>query len=58
VLVASEKFLVTVNAFRFIIMNSLFVPSAPLFILLAVSGYSMLWTNLYFRPASPKLVPA
>jgi hypothetical protein len=55
---ASENLRVIVTAFALIAMNGLYQPSGALFALLAVSAYSILWTNLYFRPASPKLVPA
>jgi hypothetical protein len=55
---ASENLRVIVTAAALIAMNSLYQPSAALFALLAVSAYSILWTSLYFRPSSPRLVPA
>lgn len=55
---ASENMRVIVTAFALISMNALYQPSAALFALLAVSSYSIFWTNLYFRPSSPRLVPA
>ena len=55
---ASENLRIIVTASALIAMNSLYEPSAALFTLLAVSAYSILWTSLYFRPNSPRLVPA
>jgi alkylglycerol monooxygenase len=55
---ASENLRVIVTAFALVAINSLYQPSAALFGLLAVSAYSILWTSLYFRPSSPRLVPA
>jgi sterol desaturase/sphingolipid hydroxylase (fatty acid hydroxylase superfamily) len=50
---ASENLRVIITALALIALDSLFQPSATLFALLAVSTYSILWTNLYFRPRSP-----
>ncbi|MDI1240445.1 MAG: sterol desaturase family protein [bacterium] len=55
---ASENLRVLVTAGALISMNALYQPSAALGALLAVTAYSILWTNLYFRPAGPKFVPA
>jgi hypothetical protein len=39
-------------------INGLFQPSLLLAALVAVSAFSFIWTNLYFRPGSPKLATA
>jgi hypothetical protein len=55
---ASENLRVIVTAFALIIMSDLYQPSPALFALLAVSAFSIVWTSLYFRPSSPRLITA
>jgi hypothetical protein len=47
-----------VTAAAVIAFNQLFQPSGLLFAVIAVSAFSFIWTNLYFRPGSPKLATA
>ncbi len=54
----SENIRIFVTAFAVIIFNDLYQPSGLLFALLVVSAYSLIWTNLYLRPGSPKLAAA
>ena len=54
----SENLRVLVTAAALIVYNEMYQPSGWLFVLIAVSGFSLLWTNLFFRPKSSKLVPA
>lgn len=54
----SENLRIVVTAATVIAFNGLYKPSGFLLALLAVSAFSIIWTNLYFRPASPKLLPA
>lgn len=54
----SENLRILVTAVALVAFNELYEPSAYLFALICVSGFSILWTNLFFRPGSPKLVPA
>ncbi len=54
----SENIRIFATAFSFILFNDLYQVSGSLFVLLAVSAYSLIWTNLYLRPDSPKLVAA
>jgi hypothetical protein len=51
----SENLRVAATAFAIIAFNGLYQPSAFLFIVLAVSLFSFVWTNLYFRPGGPTL---
>lgn len=54
----SENVRIIVTAAALIAFNKIVEPSAALFAIIAVSAFSMFWTNLYFRPSSRKLVPA
>jgi len=54
----SENLRIVAAAFAIIAFNELYQPSVFLFAVIAVSAFSFVWTNLYFRPASPKLLPA
>ena len=54
----SENLRIAVTAFAFISFNSLYRPSTFLFAILAVSLFSFVWTNLYFRPGSPTMQTA
>ena len=54
----SENIRIVVTAAAVIAFNQLFQPSGLLFAVIAVSAFSFIWTNLYFRPGSPKLATA
>lgn len=54
----SENARILVTAAAFVAFNELYEPSFILGGLILVSGYSLIWTNLYFRPNSKTLVPA
>ena len=49
---------VVATLYAIITFNQLYQPSAMLFAVIAVSLFSFVWTNLYFRPSSPKLATA
>ncbi|HQX56080.1 MAG TPA: sterol desaturase family protein [Pyrinomonadaceae bacterium] len=51
----SENLRILVTAFAVISFNALYQPSGFLFVVIAISAFSFIWTNLYFRPGSPKL---
>lgn len=51
----SENLRIVVTAAAVIAFNELYQPSGLLFAVVAVSAFSFIWTNLYFRPGSPKL---
>lgn len=54
----SENLRIIVTAATVIVFNGLYQPSAFLFIVLGVSAFSFIWTNIYFRPGSPKVATA
>jgi hypothetical protein len=54
----SENLRIAVTAFAVIAFSGVYRPSAFLFAVLAVSLFSFIWTNLYFRPGSPTLQTA
>lgn len=54
----AENFRIVITAFAFIIFGGFYEPSAQLSVIVAFSVFSLLWTNLYFRPTSPKLATA
>mgnify|MGYP006870825836 FL=1 len=54
----SENLRIVVTAAAVIAFNELYQPSGLLFAVVAVSAFSFIWTNLYFRPGSPKLATA
>ena len=54
----SENLRIAVTAAAVIWFSSLYQPSAFLFIVLAVSLFSLIWNNLYFRPGSPTVATA
>ena len=51
----SENARIIITTFAFIVFGEFYAPSAQLFIIIAFAMFSILWTNLYFRPSSPKL---
>lgn len=48
----SENLRIAVTAFAIINFNALYAPSISLSLLIAVSLFSFIWTNIYFRPGS------
>jgi hypothetical protein len=54
----SENLRIIVTAAAVIVFNGLYRPSAFLFIVLGVSLFSFVWTNLFFRPSSPTVETA
>lgn len=54
----SENLRVLVTAFSFVVFNGLYEPTIGLILLLLVSVYSIIWTNMYFRPRAETLVTA
>ncbi|MEZ5427533.1 MAG: sterol desaturase family protein [Pyrinomonadaceae bacterium] len=54
----SELLRIPATTLAAIIFSGIFEPSGLLFTLIAVACFSILWTIAYFRPNSPKLVPA
>lgn len=54
----SENLRIVATAAVVISFNQLYQPSGSLFALIAISAFSFIWTNLYFRPGSPKLATA
>lgn len=55
---ASESLRIIITTFAFIVFGNFYAPSFQLFIILAFALFSIVWTNLYFRPTSPKLATA
>jgi hypothetical protein len=51
----SENLRILTTTFVLIIFSQLYQPTPMLFGLLATSIFSIIWTNLYFRPESPRL---
>jgi len=51
----AENLRIIITAFAFIIFGGFYEPSAQLFAIITFSAFSIAWTNLYFRPTSPKL---
>ncbi len=51
----AENLRLVITAIAFIIFGNFYEPSAQLFAIIAFSAFSLFWTNLYFRPTSPKL---
>lgn len=54
----SENLRIAVTLYTVTAFNELYQPSAFLLALVAVSFFSFIWTNLFFRPGSPKLATA
>jgi len=54
----SENLRIAVTAFAIVAFNGSYQPSALLFAVLAVSLFSFVWTNMYFRPGSPTMQTA
>lgn len=54
----SENLRVVATLYAVVVINGLFQPSLQLTAVVAVSLFSIVWTNLYFRPSSPKLAVA
>lgn len=54
----SENSRIIATLYAIIAFNQLYQPTAMLFAVIAVSLFSFVWTNLYFRPSSPKLATA
>lgn len=54
----SENLRIAVTAFAIINFNALYTPSISLSLLTAVSLFSFIWTNMYFRPGSRTVVTA
>jgi alkylglycerol monooxygenase len=54
----SENVRIIATAILFVGIKEMYRPSGTLFLLIAVSGFSLLWTNIFFRPSSPRFVPA
>lgn len=51
----SENLRIVATAYAVIAFNQLYEPSVFLFAVIAVSAFSFVWTNLYFRPGSARL---
>ncbi len=54
----AENLRLIITAAAFIVFDRFYQPSAQLFVILAFTGFSLVWTNLYFRPTSLKLATA
>lgn len=54
----SENLRIAATLYTVIAFNELYQPSAFLLALVTVSFFSFIWTNLFFRPGSPKLATA
>lgn len=54
----AETLRIIITTFAFIMFGQFFVPSAQLVVIIAFAMFSLIWTNLYFRPMSPKLATA
>ena len=54
----SENLRIASTLYAIVVFNELYQPSVFLFALVAVSVFSFVWTNLFFRPNSPKLETA
>lgn len=54
----SENLRIVTTFVAVVAFNDLYQPSGFLFSMIAVSLFSIVWTNLFFRPNSPRLVPA
>lgn len=52
----SETVRIIITTFAFILFGKFYAPSAALLAILTFAVFSIAWTTLYFRPASPKLV--
>lgn len=55
---ASENLRIFVTTFAVLAFSEIYQPSVLLFALFAAALFSLAWTNIYFRPNSPKLVTA
>ena len=51
----SENLRIAATLYIVIAFNTLYEPSPILGIVILVSVYSFIWTNLHFRPSSPRL---
>jgi hypothetical protein len=49
----AENLRLIITAFAFAVFGGFYQPSPQLFIILAFTAFSIVWTNLYFRPMSP-----
>lgn len=54
----AENLRIIITAIAFIGFGGFYQPSPQLFVIVAFSMFSLIWTNLYFRPTSPKLATA
>jgi len=54
----SENARIIITTFAFIAFGEFYAPSPSLLGILAFAVFSIVWTNVYFRPTSPKLVTA
>lgn len=54
----SENLRIITTFYAIVAFNQLYQPSGLLIALVAVSVFSFAWTNLFFRPSSPKLSAA
>jgi sterol desaturase/sphingolipid hydroxylase (fatty acid hydroxylase superfamily) len=53
-----ENLRIVVTLLAAIVFSELYSPSVIAAFMLAAAGFSLIWTNLYFRPNSPTLQPA
>lgn len=54
----SENLRILITVICIVMLSDLYQPSLSLFVILASAGFSIVWTNIYFRPSSSKLQPA
>lgn len=54
----TENFRILITLIAVLSFSELYTPSAKSIVMFAIAGFSLVWTNLYFRPNSPTLQTA